>query len=220
LTLRDGFSRFIATFSDEKWVPAHFFLSLQETTTMSNELLTMLEYLERERGISRETLLQAMQEAIIKAAGKGFGGYTRELRVEISPKTGKIRGVANVLVVDKVTNPQEEMLLARAQVMKPGIQAGEGDEPRGRRRQGFGHAAFPAAGPALALRQTTVDPELGNFMPSDGVMPGPCSQSQVAGVGPTIAGFLMAPEPSDAELAVGPLQQLLNLAAAHHQRLA
>ena len=92
---------------------------------MSNELLTMLEYLERERGISRETLLQAMQEAIIKAAGKGFGGYTRELRVEISPKTGKIRGVANVLVVEKVTNPQEEMLLARAQVIKPGIQPGD-----------------------------------------------------------------------------------------------
>lgn len=92
---------------------------------MSNELLTMLEYLERERGIERETLLQAMQEAIIKAAGKGFGGYTRDLRVEISPKTGKIRGVANVLVVDKVTNPQEEMLLARAKVMKPDVQAGD-----------------------------------------------------------------------------------------------
>lgn len=92
---------------------------------MSNELLTMLEYLERERGIERQTLLQAMQEAIIKAAGKGFGGFTRELRVEISPKTGKIRGVANVLVVEKVTNPQEEILLARAQVLKPGVQVGE-----------------------------------------------------------------------------------------------
>lgn len=92
---------------------------------MSNELLTMLEYLERERGIQRETLLLAMQEAIIKAAGKGFGGYTRELRVEISPKTGKIRGVANVLVVDKVTNPQEEMLLARAKVIKPTVQVGD-----------------------------------------------------------------------------------------------
>jgi N utilization substance protein A len=85
----------------------------------------MLEYLERERGITRDTLLQAMQEAIIKAAGKGFGGFTRELRVEISPKTGKIRGIANVLVVDKVTNPQEEMLLARAQVIKPTIQVGD-----------------------------------------------------------------------------------------------
>ena len=92
---------------------------------MSNELLTMLEYLERERGISRDTLLQAMQEAIIKAAGKGFGGYTRELRVEISPKTGKICGVANVLVVDKVANPQEEMLLVRAQVIKPGVELGD-----------------------------------------------------------------------------------------------
>lgn len=92
---------------------------------MSNELLTMLEYLERERGIQREALLQAMQEAIIKAAGKGFGGYTRELRVEISPKTGKIRGVANVLVVEKVTNPQEEMLLARARVSRPSVQPGD-----------------------------------------------------------------------------------------------
>ncbi len=95
---------------------------------MSNELLTMLEYLERERGIQRDTLLQAMQEAIIKAAGKGFGGYTRELRVEISPKTGKIRGVANVLVVDKVTNPQEEMLLARAKVIKSDVQVGDAIE--------------------------------------------------------------------------------------------
>lgn len=85
----------------------------------------MLEYLERERGIERETLLLAMQEAIIKAAGKGFGGYTRELRVEISPKTGKIRGVANVLVVEKVENPQEEMLLARAKVIKPDVQPGD-----------------------------------------------------------------------------------------------
>jgi N utilization substance protein A len=115
------------TFSDEKWVYAHFFLSLK-LTTMSNELLTMLEYLERERGIERDTLLQAMQEAIIKAAGKGFGGYTRELRVEISPKTGKIRGVANVLVTEKVTNPQEEILLARAQVLKPGVQVGDSVE--------------------------------------------------------------------------------------------
>ena len=92
---------------------------------MSNELQTMLEYLERERGIQRDTLLLAMQEAIIKAADKGFGGYTRELRIEISPKSGKIQGVANVLVVDKVTNPQEEMLLARAQTIKADIQLGE-----------------------------------------------------------------------------------------------
>lgn len=92
---------------------------------MSNELLTMLEYLERERGISRETLLQAMQEAIIKAAGKGFGGFTRELRIDINPKSGKIRGMANVLVVEKVTNPQEEMLLARAKTIKPDVQPGD-----------------------------------------------------------------------------------------------
>ena len=92
---------------------------------MSNELLTMLEYLERERGISRETLLQAMQEAIIKAAGKGFGGFTRELRIDINPKSGKIRGMANVMVVEKVTNPQEEMLLARAKTIKPDVQPGD-----------------------------------------------------------------------------------------------
>jgi N utilization substance protein A len=92
---------------------------------MSNELLTMLEYLERERGITRETLLQAMQEAIIKAAGKGFGGFTRELRIEINPKSGKIRGLANVLVVEKVTNPQEEILWARAKTIKPDVQPGD-----------------------------------------------------------------------------------------------
>ncbi len=92
---------------------------------MSNELLTMLEYVERERGIPRETLLQAMQEAIVKAAGKSMSGYTRDLRVEINPKNGKIRGVASVLVVEQVNNPQEEISLTRARAINPEVQVGE-----------------------------------------------------------------------------------------------
>jgi len=92
---------------------------------MSNELLTMLEYVERERGIPRETLLQAMQEAIVKSASKSMGGYTRDLRVEINPKNGKIRGVASVLVVEQVNNPQEEISLTRARAINPEVQVGE-----------------------------------------------------------------------------------------------
>ena len=42
----------------------------------------------------------------------------------------------------------------------------------------------------------------------------------IAGVGPGVAGFLVAPERGDAELAAGALQHLLHRADPHHQGLA
>ncbi len=91
---------------------------------MNNELLAMLDYLERERGIQRGVLIDAMQEAILKAAKKGMGGFTRELRVEINPKTGKIRGVASMLVAESVRDPHEEISLVRAREINPSAEIG------------------------------------------------------------------------------------------------
>ena len=49
---------------------------------------------------------------------------------------------------------------------------------------------------------------------------GPGSHPPVAGVGPAVAGFLVAPEAGDAELAAGPLQHGFHRARAHDQGLA
>ena len=47
----------------------------------------------------------------------------------------------------------------------------------------------------------------------------PGGDAPVAVVGPAVAGFLVAPEPGDAELPAGSLQHLLHGAHPHHQGL-
>ena len=64
----------------------------------------MLDYLERERGIKREILIEAVSNALLSASKKSVGA-SRDLRIDIDPKTGEIRALANLLVVEKVTNP-------------------------------------------------------------------------------------------------------------------
>ena len=63
---------------------------------MNADLLTILEYWEREKGISRDILLNAVEEALISAAKKAVGP-ARDLRVQIDPKSGDIRAYATLL---------------------------------------------------------------------------------------------------------------------------
>jgi len=58
---------------------------------MNAEFIAMLDYLERERGIKREILLEAVSNALLSASKKSVGA-SRELRIDINPKTGEIAG--------------------------------------------------------------------------------------------------------------------------------
>ena len=50
---------------------------------MNNELLTVLSYLEREKGISRDVLVKAIENALQNAAKKSLG-TSRDVRVSIT----------------------------------------------------------------------------------------------------------------------------------------
>jgi N utilization substance protein A len=91
---------------------------------MNAEMLTMLDYLERERGISRDVLVEAISGALLTASKKAFA-IARELRIDINPKTGDIRAFAKPLVVEKVENQHDEIALAKARQFKPDAQIGE-----------------------------------------------------------------------------------------------
>ena len=84
---------------------------------MNSEFIAMLDYLEREKGIKREMLIEAISTALIAAAKKSFS-ISREVRIDINPKSGQIRVFAKPLVVETVTNPQEEISLVRAKQVK------------------------------------------------------------------------------------------------------
>ncbi len=85
---------------------------------MNADLLAMLDYWEREKGISREALLEAVEEALVSAAKKAVGP-ARDLRVSINPKTGDIQAFAKLIVVEKLTSKHDEILLAEAQKNRP-----------------------------------------------------------------------------------------------------
>ncbi len=84
----------------------------------------MLDYLERERGIKREILLEAVSNALLSASKKSVGA-SRDLRIDINPKSGEIRALANLLVVEDVTNPQDEIELSKARKIKPDANIGD-----------------------------------------------------------------------------------------------
>lgn len=94
---------------------------------MNGELIAVLEYLQREKGIDKETLLQAVEKALLQASKKSVGP-SRELRIEIDRKTGDIRALAMLLVVENVVNKHDEITLADARRRQSNIQLGESIE--------------------------------------------------------------------------------------------
>jgi len=91
---------------------------------MNAELIATLDYLERERGIDRETLIDAISGALLTAGKKSITA-ARELRIDIDQKSGKIRALATLIAVPRVTDPHDEISLAEARLIKPDVAEGE-----------------------------------------------------------------------------------------------
>ncbi|HEY1490725.1 MAG TPA: transcription termination factor NusA, partial [Verrucomicrobiae bacterium] len=88
------------------------------------DFLAVLEYWEKEKGISRDVLTSAVQEALLSAAKKAVGP-ARELRVAIEPKTGDIRAFAKLVVSEKVISKHDQITQFDARRIKPDAQIGE-----------------------------------------------------------------------------------------------
>ncbi|MFA6814847.1 MAG: transcription termination factor NusA [Lentisphaeria bacterium] len=91
---------------------------------MNNELLHVLDYLEHERGIDRETLQSLIEESLKSAAKKAVHQYDN-VNVKFDLKTGAIQCWATMLVVDVVENPGIEIDLSTAAEQKPEIKIGD-----------------------------------------------------------------------------------------------
>ncbi|MDQ8204975.1 transcription termination factor NusA [Pelagicoccus sp. SDUM812003] len=80
---------------------------------MSSEILSVLEYMEKEKGIGREDMISAIITAIKNAAAKGVNAG-QELKITIDPKNGKMQAWALLDVVDSVSDPKTEISLEKA----------------------------------------------------------------------------------------------------------
>jgi len=91
---------------------------------MSSEILTVLEYMEKEKGIQRADMIATIVNALKTAAQKGISSG-QELKIEINPKNGTLKAWAVLKVVDSVSDPKTEIHLEKAQALKPGAVLGE-----------------------------------------------------------------------------------------------
>ena len=91
---------------------------------MSSEILSVLEYMEKEKGIGRADMIAAIVNAIKTAALRGVNSG-QEMKIEIDPKNGQLRAWAQMKVVDSVSDPKLEIHIEKAQLLKPGAQLGD-----------------------------------------------------------------------------------------------
>ncbi len=94
-----------------------------ETASLQPELLQVAEAVAREKGIERETVLEAMEQAI-GHAGKRKYGQEHDIRAEIDRTTGEIRLMRYLEVVDEVENPIIQLSLAEARERNAEIEIG------------------------------------------------------------------------------------------------
>ncbi|MEQ6375365.1 transcription termination factor NusA [Bacillaceae bacterium S4-13-58] len=85
---------------------------------MSSELFDAIQYLEKEKGIDKNLLLEALEAALISAYKKNFKSATN-VRVDLNEMTGTMKVYARKTVVEEVMDDQQEISLEDAKKMDP-----------------------------------------------------------------------------------------------------
>jgi len=80
---------------------------------MNRELINVIEQISREKGIDSNTIIEAVKAALQTAAKKCFGA-SDNIQVDIDSKSGEIQVILIKRIVEKVTNPKEEISLEEA----------------------------------------------------------------------------------------------------------
>lgn len=85
---------------------------------MSNELLDALTILEKEKGISKEIIIDAIEAALISAYKRNFN-QAQNVRVDLNRETGTMKVFARKDVVDEVYDPRLEISISEARGINP-----------------------------------------------------------------------------------------------------
>lgn len=90
----------------------------------SNELLLATEYLEKEKKIPREVLIDAIEAALITAYKKNYDS-ARSVRVELNMDEGTFKVIARKNVVDEVFDDRDEVDISTALEKNPAYEVGD-----------------------------------------------------------------------------------------------
>lgn len=90
----------------------------------SNSLMLALEQLEREKGISKDEILETINQALISALRKNYG-KTAQIMAGLNTETGELEGYLQKRVVEEVITPELETTLEEALKYNPEVKIGE-----------------------------------------------------------------------------------------------
>lgn len=85
---------------------------------MRIDFMSALAELEKEKGISKDVLIDAMKQALIAAYKKNYNS-AQNVKVEVNETTGEVTVYARKKVVEEVTDPRLEISLEAAQEINP-----------------------------------------------------------------------------------------------------
>ena len=91
---------------------------------MNNELLQALNILEQEKNISKETLLEAIENSLVQACKNHFG-KADNVKVVIDPETCEFHCYQEKTVVEEVEDLVEQISLVNAQMIDPKFELGD-----------------------------------------------------------------------------------------------
>lgn len=91
----------------------------------SKDLVSIFEYLEREKGIKRGIIVSAIEEALLIAARKSIHNAGNNISVTIDPRSGDIEVLSEKEVVDEVDLPDEQLSLEEARELNPDAEVGQ-----------------------------------------------------------------------------------------------
>ena len=91
---------------------------------MNTELMEALNILEREKSISKEVLLEAIEQSLIQACKNHFG-KADNVKVSINPETCDFSVYAEKTVVENVEDPVLEISLTNAKMMDSKYEVGD-----------------------------------------------------------------------------------------------
>ncbi len=92
---------------------------------MNKEFLTALDLLEKEKGIKKEILIEAMENALVTAYKKDYNPVT-EVVAKVSSETGDAKVYVRKTVCEEVTDPETEILYKDALKISKTAALGDG----------------------------------------------------------------------------------------------
>ncbi len=91
---------------------------------MFSDLKRIIDQISRDKGIDRDLLVEALEEAVLSAARKRFGNR-RDLEVRYNDELGEVEIFQFQTVVEKVEDEDNEISIDEARALDPEVQPGD-----------------------------------------------------------------------------------------------